>query len=437
LLKGGSLPSDWASELEKSIKEASALAPPNQLETMKDVALAKELARMLEAVPEIETARVLWTPSKKRPFPRGATRVTATVYLKPRHNRELSMQLVQSARAAVAGAVPELSPSDVVVFDTSTGKSYTPEKDTDPYQSRQLQRVEELTQAYRKKVADALDYIEDVLITVNVTVDNLKSHVERAQTIDPKKSVSLQQTDQTRTSESSQQLPRAEPGNQANRPQSLQAAGSAQQSQKEQESNTSSVVAPSFIVSEKEFAAAMPKEVQVAVQIPETYFQKVLAQSAGSAGAPAGAPGSGAGKSKDEIIADVKAAVAKAVGAPTADAISVSSYVQVPSVEPDVKTPWTGTLSSAASRWGGAVGLGLFALWALRMLQKTTPKLPETQTVSATPTPAAPVSVEAADDDDEEPKPKIVSKRDRLQTAVRDNPEVAATVLSKWIQSSK
>ena len=440
LLEGGSLPTDWASELEKSIEHSSPFTTRDQLETMKDIALAKELGRMLEAVPEIDHARVLWTPAHKKRWPHGSSRVTATVYLQPRRGSEISMQLVQSARAAVASAVPELSPNDVVVFDQSTAKSYLPEHDGDPYDSRQLQRINELTEMYKKKIADSLNYIEDVLITVNVEVDDLKSHVQREQLIDPKKTVSLQQIDRTRTSESSQQAPRVEPGMKANQQRDLQIASANQQTQKDQETNSALVNAPSFTVTEKEFAAAMPKTVQVAVQIPETYFQKALAQPADAANStqPAASGSAAGGKTKETIIADVKAAVTRAVGGSAAsDLITVSSYLPVDTQVPEVAEPWTGKLTSAASRWGGAVGLALFALWALRMLQKTTPKVtpPAEQDVAA-PT----LAIQTPADDEEEPlapKPKEVSKRDLLQNAVRDNPEVAASVLGKWIQSNK
>jgi hypothetical protein len=314
------------------------------------------------------------------------------------------------------------------------------DSDADPYDSRQLQRINELTEMYKKKVADALNYIDDVLITVNVQIDDLKSHVQREQLIDPKKTVSLQQVDRTRTSESSQQPPRVEPGMKANQQRDLQIASANQQSHKDQETNSALINAPSFTVTEKEFAAAMPKAVQVAVQIPETYFQKALAQSTDSASTaqPAGGGTAGAGKTKDAIIADVKAAVTRAVGADAAgDAITVSSYLPVVTEEPEVTEPWTGTLTSAASRWGGAVGLALFALWALRMLQKTTPKAPA---VAETEAAAPALAIQPPIDEEEQPqapKPREISKRDLLQTAVRDNPEIAASVLNKWIQSTK
>lgn len=439
LLEGGGLPTDWASELEKKIENSGPFTSKDKLQAMKDALLGKELSRMIRALPDIDDARVIWAPATKRRWPRNASRVTATVNVLPRRGRDLNTQVVRSLRVAVASAIPELSSGDVVVFDQRNGKAYTPDKEGDPFNSRLLTRINQLTEMYHGKIADALGYIDDVLITVNVDLENLKSHVVREQSVDNKKKVELQQSEQRRTVETSQQALGGEPGAAPNVGRSLQTAGSAGSATTEQETSTSSVVVPSFTTTQKEFIPAMPKAVQVSVQIPEEYLQKALAQSSSSAeGGQAGvANNGGGGKTREAIMSDVRATVAKAIGADSEDqSIVVSSYVRVPREQPEVNVSWTETVTGAAGRWGGAIGLALFALWALRMLYKTMPELPEAEPgPSATPR-AADVEEE---EDEENPEPQVpeANPRDQLQLVVRDNPEMAATVLSKWIQTGK
>jgi len=76
----------------------------------------------------------------------------------------------------------------------------------------------------------------------------------------------------------------------------------------------------------------------------------------------------------------------------------------------------------------------MFALWALRLLKKSTPPLPDidegVQAIAIRKT---------ADEDDEQEEPYVPeeTERDRLQMVVRDNPEVTANVLGKWIQTGQ
>jgi len=89
-------------------------------------------------------------------------------------------------------------------------------------------------------------------------------------------------------------------------------------------------------------------------------------------------------------------------------------------------------VSRMASEWGGAVGLGFFALWALWMLQKSTAKVSE-----STENPLEEMKLNPPEPEVEEaPVSAEPTERDRLQLVVRDNPEAAATVLSKWIQAA-
>ena len=92
------------------------------------------------------------------------------------------------------------------------------------------------------------------------------------------------------------------------------------------------------------------------------------------------------------------------------------------------------------SHWGGTIGLGILALFAMRMLSKgMTPVASQVAAVSSQGGEAG-----GGYEDEEEiaaAKEKLAAAeptvRDELQTMVRDNPEMAATLLGRWIVNSK
>jgi flagellar biosynthesis/type III secretory pathway M-ring protein FliF/YscJ len=106
------------------------------------------------------------------------------------------------------------------------------------------------------------------------------------------------------------------------------------------------------------------------------------------------------------------------------------------------------------SQWGGAVGLGLFAVWALWMLKSSAgpraasfePPTEASITVSApsggsSGTAVAVQSAAAKKEKEElvieeEPMPSL-NDRDRVQTMVRDNPEMAVAIIGKWLQGAR
>jgi hypothetical protein len=197
---------------------------------------------------------------------------------------------------------------------------------------------------------------------------------------------------------------------------------------------------------------AMPKVVTVSVLIPEDYYAKALE-------AQKSAPGQKSGnktidKIKDETEQAVKNIVAGAIPNPDPKSITVSSFVPVHEAPPQVTTSSWNTITSLLSQWGGAVGLGLFALWALWMLRSTGSARavryePPTEASVSVSAPAAPVGGSAAavvqaaagvkKEEvviEDEPLPTLTD-RDVVQTMVRDNPEMAVAIIGKWLQGAR
>lgn len=81
-------------------------------------ALEGELARTLEGMDEVETARVHVTPARESIFTEKAERAKASVVMRIRQNRELSRERTEAVVNLLSSAVEGLDPGDVSVMDT-------------------------------------------------------------------------------------------------------------------------------------------------------------------------------------------------------------------------------------------------------------------------------------------------------------------------------
>jgi len=433
LLEEGGLPHDWASELEKQFEKQGWFPSDRQSRLRKEIALGKELRRIIRAIPDVADGRVVWARTEPRRFSGKTGKVTATVNIKPKPGRELSLQLVHSLRQAVANMISGLKPEDVTIFNLQTGQSYTAEEEG-PFDNQLIDWIKQHTRLYKEKVEQQLSFIPDVLVSVDVQVDNLESWIEQSRKYDQKNSVITSETSQTSSQERNDLPPPTEAGVRPNEPRRLNTQQGTARRQRSSESDKSSTTIPGYTTTLKKYIAAMPKAVHVSVGIPEEYFEQVASKQGGGT-SQSGAAG------RDQILADIKRLVAHTVGAdPDSDAVEVRPYVRMDRELPELNTPWTETAMFLLSRWGGPIGLGLFALLALWMVKRNMPEMPEIEhdplpafTPPPQPTEQSPNETEA-----EEPSPATpkTTERDRLQNMVRDNPEMTAAVIGEWLSAA-
>jgi flagellar M-ring protein FliF len=443
LLADGSLPSQSMSELERQLEKGSGpFASTKELEARKEIALKDELRNVIRALPDVEDAHVMWARSTPRSrFGAGKAKVTATVGIQPRRGRELSLQLIHSLRTAVANAIPDLDPDGVTVLDQSKSKAHTAESDGS-FDGKLLAWIKDHTRRYQEQIEGHLDYIPNVRVTVNVDLEKEKSAIEWSKTYGTKPVAQFMREYATEE-QSSQQANRGEPGQVPNEPRSINsvAGGGKSRTYKESDSNVLNLVPET--IEQKEYLSAMPKSVQVTVSVPETYYEKVALQRGLVQGETAEERSKSLkaavdGGIRDDEIKKVEELVARLVpaGSP-AEAITVKSYTPVETDGPELERSLADSVGQALSHWGGAVGLALFALWALWMLNKSMATIPSEPAAHMPITTPSSREEDEEDGEEDEPKPKEVTRRDMLQAAVRDNPEMAAAVLSRWIQTAK
>jgi flagellar biosynthesis/type III secretory pathway M-ring protein FliF/YscJ len=458
LLQSGSLPTHWAEELEKKLESTNPfLTSAESLKQTREALLTKHLVQMILGSPDFEDADVLWSPatSGKSRFSRDA-RMRATVIVKPRAGHDLSTRQIQALRDAVTFAIPDLKSTDVTVYDQRKGESYTPESENDPLNGKQFALLREASQLYESKIKNALAHISpDIVVTVNVELEPFQESTTQTVKYDLKRSIEQQTSEQKKTESFRQQPVQAEPGLRSNQPRSLANTASNMQNRQLTEENNSVTRSPGGESTYVKSLPAMPKVVTVSVLVPEDYYSKALETQKGAPGQKGGAKT--IEKIKEETETAVKNIVAGAIPNPDPKSITVSSFLPVHEAPPTITPSSWNTVTSLFSQWGGAVGLGLFAIWALWMLRATTtPRANSTESsfeasinVPAPSgsgpgsggggSPGQPATAKKEKEEiviEEEPM-QTLNDRDLVQTMVRDNPEMAVAIIGKWLQGAR
>lgn len=436
LIAGDALPAHFNSELSNLHKNLNPLLSNQQRHEMIEVAKAEDLCRSFEAIPEVQDAKLVWNEARERGL-YGGMRKTATLTLQPRGSRTISTQLAHSLRRAVANGL-NMSVDNVSVLDTTGRIVHGPEQD-DPSNWDYIERKRDFTERYQKQIEQLLEgRIPNAIVAVNVELDTLRH--SREQTVQYTKPMALSTTESEESDDSTQGTPSRQPGVRPNTPADVTASGSAQTDRRLKKTlNTTENVPGEQTVKEKMYEPLPLKSVQATVAIPEDHFKKV-ALARGESEADAAKFQAAVKTIRDTTLLEVQQQVAALLPPPVApakpeDLVKVSTFDRVDQPAAAVEPPLTTALTDMALQYAGPAALCLFALWALFSLQRSLPKAPK-ETVAA-PTASSPTAApgqEVTEEGEPLPTKREVTPRDRLQTAVRDNPEMAAAVLERWIK---
>jgi flagellar M-ring protein FliF len=235
----------------------------------------------------------------------------------------------------------------------------------------------------------------------------------------------------------------SEPGMTPNQPRQIRQPAASKNTRTRETSRVSTDSVPVGVVhTTRQIAGFTPKSVQVAVSIPKDYYRDVALKD-GVDAADKNALQAKIAQLKTDTEKEVREKIARLIPPPAsgtaADVINVSSYTPLETVEPPTGVPLSVQATETLSQWGGPAGLVLFALWALWMLNRSLkrgPELPASAAGGKQLVGRAPLSPTGAAEDEEE-ESKVPTKRDKLQTLVKDNPEMAASVISRWLSPPK
>lgn len=155
---------DSGDERGRSVTKANLFTSHEQLEQLKDHDLRDTLRRHLKAIPAIADADVIWARSKGRSAFASRSKVTATINVLPRDGHDLTPELAQSLRTAVAGMIPDLSADDIVVLDQSTGLTMTEDSEPLIVEQQRHRQHERFARQLESRIAAALGHIPDATV---------------------------------------------------------------------------------------------------------------------------------------------------------------------------------------------------------------------------------------------------------------------------------
>lgn len=449
LVANSSLPADFAQDFDNMVEKIGTFTTESHRRDMMDEGRKRRLSKILSAMDDVDEAIIDWDRPQVKGFRRDAM-PSAQVSIRLKGGQPLTGEQVRSFKSFVAGALSGVSRDQVTVTDLTTSSTYGPSTPQDAELDRVLQQMEQYKSRYQAEIAKVLGNIPDVMIAVNVELDPMRSTIERETKLETKPFVATNRTEKRET-QSDERTVKGEPGVGSNRPPQAQAnAASVPGStagQKSKETLEESTNIPSVTNVERRTEGLFPKKVSVAIAVPKDYYDKVAHDDGHTEGTTEDEKKKYQAEVKlikDGIEQDIKAQVARlipaSIGSDSNSNISVTSFYREPPPPPPTSTAsYLAMASSWLNRWIGTIGLGVMALVALRMLSKG--MTPVTSQM------AAATSEEKESEDREEVEQaaaEIARKqaagptvRDELQTMVRDNPEMAATLLSRWIVNSK
>lgn len=159
----------WADEWEMANAKLGHFSGTRERDAAREIARARQICRMLNQMPGIANADVVWDDDKSTGWNREA-KSRATVYLKPKPGSEITPEIIRSVRAAVAGSKANLSANDVIVMDLDRRITY--EATTDESSRRQQdQQRDERSAIYRRRIEQLLQHVDG--IRVGVFIDDV------------------------------------------------------------------------------------------------------------------------------------------------------------------------------------------------------------------------------------------------------------------------
>ena len=163
-------------ERSQPLLRANPFTSHEQFEQLKDHALRTTVERQLKVIPAIADAEVNWARGKGRSAFSAHSKVTATISVLPRAGFDLTPELAQSLRTAVAGMIPDLNAEDIVVLDQSTGFAMT--DDSDPLIVEQIRSRQQVRAARQleSRIATAIAHVPNATVQAKLVEKPRTTH---------------------------------------------------------------------------------------------------------------------------------------------------------------------------------------------------------------------------------------------------------------------
>ena len=156
--RGNSSRAHWADAWQSANDRLSQFSGSRERDAARDISRAQVIAERLEALPDIESADVVWDEVASTGW-RTPPRVRATVYLQAAPGCVIGPDIVDAVQRAVAGSKANLSVADVCIMDQTRGITYDgASHDT---------HVAQLVALYRGRLEAELAHLPGARVTIH------------------------------------------------------------------------------------------------------------------------------------------------------------------------------------------------------------------------------------------------------------------------------
>lgn len=415
------------------------------------------LGKIIGKMKDVHSADVIVSMPENKGFGATFVRPSASVTMLMRGSGSVNRKLVEAVAGLVSGAVAGMQSSDVVVIDANQGRQFTV-KSPDDFSGGgdTLETVFALEQYHQTKIREALRYIPDVIVAVNVRTDAIlaKNVIETKYDNEPLKKTDEEETENRNTADS------GEPGARPNT--GLDIAGSGGTTTVSRTSRTTTEYNDKPILSQtKSVVAGQTKQINVTVNVPRGYFVSMFRQSnpadPASTEPPAEPDDAMLRAIVDQQLQQIQAQVKPLISTDAEGVVSVhmipdarALMAMMPATPKEASSGVQLVFESALTK---PVGLGLLALASLAlmfgMVRKATQQaaLPSAQELAGVPPPlpleddligeadAQEPSMAGMELDEEDIRTRKVAEQ--IADMVKGNPTEAAALFNRWIRKEE
>ncbi len=424
-----------------------------QRESKSKFARQQDLATIIREMRDVQKAAVQLDEQRKHGF-HGGIEKTALVAVQTIGGRRLDPVRVKAIRETIAGSIAGLEPENVTVTDMDTGVAYPgASRDGSPLAPDNAYAAHKnmYEEFWRDKILRRLSTIPGVNVEVNVQLNPQLRNEEYKSTVEAKP-VAIETSESTSDSSTKSPKTGGRPGavpNGVTSNSAAQIAESGGQESTKSESTSNSRLLPSTGRQLRTLAPLVPEEVTASIGIPQSYYKKVwLRQNPVPEGEEVKEPDPLEIKKIEDAtrkwIEDSVVGLLPAVpaGVDPYPQVVITTYPDLPVAETPPPPMTDDVLSWFATNWQ-TLGMGLLGLVGLVMLRSMVMSKANVEADAA-----PPLQLSEVEEDDEDEESAAVEKQNQLKKRfepteedlrsdlaelVGEDPDAAASVLSKWI----
>ena len=296
LAENGQLSGDKATMFDNLLEKQSWMLSNQQNAQIFMVALQNQLASDIAKFKGVRSATVILDIPEATGIGRAVRKPTASATVTTRDGSPLAQSTVDAIAGYIAGSRAGLGVEQVRVIDASTGKQRRPTTESDMIPTTYLEHAARVEGTVRDRLSELLGYIPGVIVAVTAQVD--VTRVESTTTSHlPTGQGTLSEIRKTTedTTNSAQSTPGAEPGLQSNVAADVsRGKGGAGNTSSTTKTENEFEILPGTKSEKVADPRGMPTMVAVSVSVPYGFVEALVKKQSGSAGAAA-APAGGAG----------------------------------------------------------------------------------------------------------------------------------------------